>query len=29
MRKVNLENVQEAGEYSRLTPGGYICRITK
>lgn len=28
MRKVNLENIQEAGEYSRLTPGGYICRIT-
>lgn len=29
MRKVNLENVQEAGEFSRIAAGGYVCKITK
>lgn len=29
MRVVDLENVQEAGEFERLVPGGYVCKITK
>lgn len=29
MRQVNLENVQEAGDFERLAPGGYVCKITK
>ena len=29
MRQVNLENVQEAGEFERLWAGGYVCKITK
>lgn len=29
MRQVNLENVQEAGEFERLGAGGYVCKITK
>lgn len=29
MRQVNLENVQEAGEFERLRAGGYVCKITK
>lgn len=29
MKNVNWDGVQEATEYSRLAPGGYICRITK
>ena len=28
MRKVNLENVQEAGEFQRMPSGGYVCKIT-
>lgn len=29
MKCVNLDNVQEAGDFNRLTPGGYICGITR
>lgn len=29
MKKINLSNVPEQGEFQRLTAGGYICRITK
>ena len=29
MKYVNLDNVQEAGDFNRLTPGGYICGITR
>ena len=29
MRQINLESVQEAGNFERLPAGGYICRITK
>ena len=29
MRQVNLENVQEAGDYTRLLAGGYVCKYTK
>ena len=28
MRQVNLENVQEAGEFQRMPSGGYVCKIT-
>lgn len=28
MRAVNLENVQEAGDFERLEAGGYVCKIT-
>lgn len=29
MKYVDLTNVQEAGSYKRIKPGGYICRIQK
>ena len=29
MKKVNLKDVQEANDSSRLQPGGYICKYTK
>ena len=28
MRQVNLENVQEAGNYEKLPAGGYVCKYT-
>lgn len=28
MRQVNLENVQESGNFNRLPAGGYVCRYT-
>jgi len=28
MKNLNLENVQEAAEYKKVTPGGYVCGIT-
>ena len=28
MRKINLNDVQEAGEFKRVKPGAYICKIT-
>ena len=29
MKKVNLKEVQEATDNTRLVPGGYVCKITK
>ena len=29
MRNLNLENVDEAGDFTRVPVGGYICKITK
>lgn len=29
MQYKDLTNVQAAGEYTKLQPGGYICQITK
>ena len=29
MKKVNLNNVQEASDSTRLQAGGYICKYTK
>ena len=28
MRSINLDNVQEAQEFDKVTPGGYVCGIT-
>lgn len=28
MKKIDLENVQEAADFKKVTPGGYICKIT-
>lgn len=28
MKNINWDNVEEAREYERLAPGGYICKIT-
>lgn len=28
MKQINLENVQEAGNYNRLPAGGYVCKYT-
>lgn len=28
MKQINLTNVKEAGEYSSLIPGAYICKLT-
>ena len=28
MKNIDLTNVQEATDFPKLTPGGYICRIT-
>ena len=27
MRQVNTDNVKEAGDFERLAPGGYVCKI--
>lgn len=28
MKRIDMTNVQEAGEFPKLTPGGYVCRYT-
>lgn len=28
MKRIDMTNVQEAGEFARLTAGGYVCRYT-
>ena len=28
MRPIDMSNVKEAGEFPKLTPGGYVCRYT-
>lgn len=29
MKQIDLTNVETAGEYKKIAPGGYVCRITK